>query len=202
MGIVRYPGTVARSRSSWYIELNLKCLLSKIRVRIGSGITRHIKGVCHFTLVTRSSVLDDNFLDRFRDCTFNYIHIDLANESAVRKLMSKSFVGVAHCAGVLSPDSIESNYNDILETQKAKVLGAHWIDMYGESLKHLWLFSSVSALWGMNDHYAYCYTNTYFDTLADSRQQRNLPVTVVRIGPVGAVGISAGHETTLQKVGL
>jgi 3-oxoacyl-(acyl-carrier-protein) synthase/NAD(P)-dependent dehydrogenase (short-subunit alcohol dehydrogenase family)/acyl carrier protein len=170
---------------------------------IGSQITKHLydQGVRKFIVVTRSSKLSKDLLEEIPNAKITYHHIDLTSEEAVKEIFNNNpITGVYHCAGVAILDA----FDDInLEAYDSKTIGALYLHRHSDkAVKDFWLCSSISSTWGVGGQYGYCYANAFMDDLALERRRQGLSVSVQHIGPVKGVGMAAGVEKEMKKIGL
>ncbi|MCA9186317.1 MAG: SDR family NAD(P)-dependent oxidoreductase, partial [Planctomycetales bacterium] len=134
-------------------------------------------------LVGRTASNDDDEvkrnLARFRNagCNAHYVTADLADEEAVRRLVTDvrrkygDVTAILHAAGVNRPALCEQlTVDDFVETVKPKVEGLKWLltEIDGPSLKLLISFGSVIARTGMVGETHYALANTW---LAQVTQQ-------------------------------
>ncbi|MFI1919554.1 type I polyketide synthase [Nocardia sp. NPDC020380] len=110
-------------------------------------------------------------------------------------------------AGVLIPLA-DTDPDHFAETLDAKVRGAENLDVVfgADTLDSFVLFSSISAVWGSDEHGAYAAANAYLDGLAENRRSRGLTATSIVWGiwdPADGGGMAANlAEAQLRGRGI
>lgn len=117
---------------------------------------------------------------------------DAADRDSLAKVLASipdehPLTAVIHAAGVINrlAPLTDVSLAEFADTMSGKVAGADHLAtlLEGTALDAFVLFSSTSAVWGINGAAAYATANTYLDALACHRRSRGLTATSVTWGP-------------------
>jgi myxalamid-type polyketide synthase MxaE and MxaD len=114
--------------------------------------------------------------------------------------------GILHAAAALGASSLaEMSVDDMLDMFKAKVAGSWALHRLARhmNLDYFVLFSSTTALWGVNGLAHYAAANCFLDSLAHYRRAAGLPALSVNWGLWEETRIFSGEEQArLAQFGL
>ncbi|MGR4041866.1 beta-ketoacyl synthase N-terminal-like domain-containing protein [Pseudomonas sp. 910_21] len=137
----------------------------------------------------------------------HYLQADLSDEGALagqldglRPILGGPITGVFHLAGVTTEAvAIQATSATLLaDVVRPKLLGAHLLERLtqGDPLRFFCLFSSISAVEGMqgNGLSAYSAANAGLVALAAERRQRRLPAQLIQWTDWDGAGMAVAHN--------
>ncbi|PXX69497.1 Phosphopantetheine attachment site [Pseudomonas sp. LAMO17WK12:I10] len=155
---------------------------------------------------TTGQVLIDS-LAREQGVRLHYVQSDLSDETALarqldglRPLLGGPISGVFHLAGVTTEAiAIQATSASLLaEVARPKLLGAQLLERLtlGDPLRYFCLFSSISAVEGMqgNGLSAYSAANAGLVAFAAERRQRRLPAQLIQWTDWDGAGMAVAHN--------
>lgn len=129
---------------------------------------------------------------------------DVTDAKALGTLLAKlrrthPIKGIVHAAMVLD-DALIANLDAerIAKVLGPKAEGAANLDRLtrGDKLDYVWLYSSVTTLFGNAGQAAYVAANAYLEGLAQTRRAEGLPALAVRWGAIADTGVLARNAKT------